>query len=135
LSLDARYEEAYLNLAELEKEENPSLSIDYLEKAIDIDPGYRAAFQLLGILLQRSGDLARAEKHFRRCVELDPLDQWSRLYLANCLAVQRKDSEAEAEYRMAVAVGVDPSAREFFARFLESRLGLEDAERVRHSQG
>ena len=54
----------------------------------EIDPLYRVAHQALGILSHKGGDLAKAEHHFRRCIEIDPNDYFSMLYLANNLAVQ-----------------------------------------------
>lgn len=72
LKLDPRYEEALYNLARRQEESNPARARELLEKAIEIDADYFLAHQRLGILRQRSGDLIRAEYHFRRSLETDP---------------------------------------------------------------
>lgn len=98
-------------------------------------PGmYAAAHQSLGTTELKLNHVLDAEYHLRRAVELEPLDMWSHLYLANLLAVQGQESAAEAEYRAAIAVGPDHAAGiEFFARFLEGVKREEEALAVRSS--
>jgi len=121
IQLDADYEEALYNLALLDEKTNPERSMELLDRAIQIDPDYLMAHQTVGRLLQRAKDLAGAEYHFRRCLEIDPTDYWSLLYLANILAVQGRKSEAEHCYRLATTLNPErKEGAEFFARFLES---------------
>jgi len=127
LKLDPRYEEALYNLARRQEESNPARARELLEKAIEIDADYFLAHQRLGILRQRSGDLIRAEYHFRRSLETDPTHYGSHLYLANCLAVQGREEEAEQTYRFATSLQPENAVGlEFFANFLES-IGKKEA--------
>jgi len=52
VSLDSTYEEAYFNIALLEKDQNPQEAQDLLEKAIELDPGYAKAHR--GVAPRRS---------------------------------------------------------------------------------
>lgn len=118
--LDPGYEEAYYNLALLAQNRDPEEARRLLEKAIELDSDYATAHQKLGILLQKTGDVLQAEYHFRRCLEIDAADYWSHLYLANALAIQGRDDEAEREYRHAIALRPTESAGlSFFADFLD----------------
>jgi Tfp pilus assembly protein PilF len=132
VALDADYEEALYNLAILEERGNPERAIDLLERAIRIDPAYAIAHQTLGRLYQRSKDLLRAHYHFRRCLEIDPSDYWSHIYLANLLAVQGKSDEAEQTYRFATRLHPEISGGlELYANFLESTGKPDEAAKVR----
>jgi len=132
IRIDPRYEEAIYNLAAMEEETNPAKAVELLEKAIEIDPDYSLAHQRLGILLHRSGDLIRAEYNFRRSLEADPTDYWSHLYLANCLAVQGREAEAEQTYHFVTSLQPENEAGlGFFANFLESIGKTEKASEIR----
>jgi tetratricopeptide (TPR) repeat protein len=121
VELNPNYEEALYNLALAEKEGDPQGAVGLLERAIDIDPCYFVAHQELGKLYQKMGDLQRAEYHFRRSLEISQNEFWSLLYLANALAVQGKDVEAEKKYRLATTLHPErKDGAKFFARFLES---------------
>jgi tetratricopeptide (TPR) repeat protein len=119
--INPEYEEALYNLAVLEEETNPQKSVELLERAIQIDPNYAIAHQVLGRLHQKAKDLTLAEYHFRRSLEIDPADYWSNIYLANLLGILGRNEEAEQTYRFAtnlhpeIAGGID-----IFAGFLES---------------
>jgi tetratricopeptide (TPR) repeat protein len=132
IRIDPYYEEALYNLAVLDEKTNPQRSVDLLERAIQIDPDYAIAHQLLGRLAQRVKDLLRAEYHFRRSLEIDPGDYWSNLYMANLLGVQGRNSEAEQAYRFATNLHPEiAEGAEMFARFLESIGKDEEAKKVR----
>jgi tetratricopeptide (TPR) repeat protein len=121
IELNPRYEEALYNLAQVEEETDPQKAAELLERAIEIDPDYALAHQKLGVLYEEVKDLTRAEYHFRRSLEIDPVDYWSGLYLANNLGVQGRNEEAERMYRFATSLRSDyVEGFEFFARFLES---------------
>lgn len=133
IKLDASYEEAYFNLAILE-----DTALDearrLLTRAIQLDPDYALAHQSLGVTEHELHDLPSAEYHYRRAVELNPLDVFSRLYLANLLAVKGDDEAAESEFRAAIAV--DPAhgtSLNFFATFLEQQGRHSDATAIRQS--
>jgi tetratricopeptide (TPR) repeat protein len=134
--LDPEYEEALYNLALTESQQNPQKSIELLEKAIAIDSEYFAAHQAIGKLYQKSADLPRAEYHFRRSLEIDETDLWSRLFLANALAVQGNYDDAEHNYLRAMHEHPgDSQGLEFFVRFLESIGRHDQASALRMSRG
>jgi len=121
IQIDPRYEEALYNLAAMQEDKDPARAVELLERAIEIDADYSLAHQRLGVLRHRSGDLIRAEYHFRRSLEADPTDYWSHLYLANCLAVQGREAEAEQTYRFVTSLQPEnEGGLGFLANFLES---------------
>src|SRR5262249_20857454 len=83
IQIDPAYEEALYNLAVLIEKTSPQKSVELLENAIQADPNYALAHQVLGRLFQRGNDLLGAEYHFRRSLEIDPADYWSNMYMAN----------------------------------------------------
>ena len=132
IRIEPNYEEALYNLAVLDEKTNPQRSMELLERAIQIDPDYAIAHQVLGRLFQRAKDLSRAEYHFRRSLEVDPADYWSNIYMANLLGVMGRNAEAEDAYRFATHLHPEIAGGiETFARFLESIGKDEEARRVR----
>jgi tetratricopeptide (TPR) repeat protein len=132
IKLDPNYEEALYNLAIMERKQNPQRAVQLMERAIEIDPYYAHAHHDLGLLYHKLGDLERAEHHLRRTLETHPKAYWTHLHLANCLAGQERDDEAEEEYRVATNLRPDiPGGFEFFARFLEDIGKTEQAAEVR----
>jgi len=121
IAIDPEYDEAMYNLAVLEEKNDPLRCIALLTRAVEIDPDYLIAHQMLGRKLQKQGDLKDAEFHFRRCLEIDPDEYWSNLYLANLLGVLGRNEEAEKAYRHAIALKPDlEGGLRFFANFLKS---------------
>lgn len=121
LVLDEQNEEALYNLALLKELKNPIFATELLERAIEIDPNYGAAHQLLGRISQRASDFVRAEYHFRRALEISPDDYWSMLYLANLLSVQGLTENAMKMYQTAIALRPDDEAgARFYSDFLAS---------------
>ena len=132
IELDPDYEEALYNLASVQAETDPQRSIELLERAVTIDPDYFLAHQELGSLYHKLKDLPKAEYHFLRCLEIDPADYWSLLHLANNLAVQGRNDEAEQRYRVAITMYAEmKGGYEFFANFLDSIGKQQDASQVR----
>jgi tetratricopeptide (TPR) repeat protein len=132
IKIDPDYEEALYNLAVLDEDKDRERSETLLERAIQIDPDYLSAHQVLGRLAQKMEDLPRADYHFRRCLEIDPADYWSNLYMANLLGVQGRNDEAEQTY--AFVTNLHPEltgGMEIFARFLESIGKAEEGANVR----
>jgi tetratricopeptide (TPR) repeat protein len=132
IKIDPRFEEAVYNLAGMYEEKDPARAVELLEQAIEIDPDYSLAHQRLGVLRHHCGDLIQAEYHFRRSLEADPTDYWSHLYLANCLAVQGRETEAEQTYRFVTSLQPENgSGLEFFANFLETIGKEQEAAAIR----
>jgi len=121
IAIDPNYDEAMYNLAVLEEKTDPHRCVALLKRAIEIDPDYAIVHQALGRTLQKLGDRAGAERHFRRCLEIHSDDYLSGLYLANLLGVMGRNEESEQTYRQAIAIEPEEaSGWKFFANFLES---------------
>jgi tetratricopeptide (TPR) repeat protein len=130
--LDPTYEEAYFNLALLAEDQNPPEARRLLEKAVELNPNYGLAHQRLGIIFHKAGDLLQAEYLFRRCIEIEQEDYFSHLYLANTLAVQGRDGEAEQEFRAAISLRpTEPGAYKLFANFLDGDSRAKEATEIR----
>lgn len=128
IQIDPDYKLAMYKFAEIEEETDPHKARELLERTIQIDFDYAQAHQTLGRICQKMKELVRAEYHFRRCLEIDPADYWSNLYLANLLGVTKRNDEAEQTYRLATDLRPDLAGGfEFFARFLESTGKLKEA--------
>jgi tetratricopeptide (TPR) repeat protein len=131
ISLDPVYSEALYNLAALEEKANPQRATGLLIRAVDVDPEYSLAHQLLGRIYHRGKDPARAEYHYRRSLEADPADYWSNIFLANFLGAQGRDEEAERIYRFATDLHPEiEGGRKLFARFLGSIGKPEEAAKL-----
>lgn len=74
IRIDPTYEEAYFNLSQLEVERDVERALELLRRALELDPNYSRAHEKIGVLLQERGNIEAAEQHFRRCIQLDPLD-------------------------------------------------------------
>lgn len=133
IEVDHKYVEAYYNLAGL-PDTSPERKRELYQQAIQLDPDYALAHQRLGVIEHEQKNFPAAEYHFRRAVELDTLDVFSHLYLANLLAVKRDAKGAEAEFRAALAVDSPDHLRdtaEFFAVFLDGEGRHEEAAQIR----
>jgi Tfp pilus assembly protein PilF len=132
IEVDDKFEEAYYNLAGL-----PGTGLErkreLYQRAIQLDPDYALAHQKLGVVEHKQKNFPAAEYHFRRAVELNTLDVFSHLYLANLLAVKRDIKGAEAEFRAAIAVDCPSRTKavEFFAVFLDRQGRHEEAAQIR----
>jgi|GEM_PF-3154825 tetratricopeptide (TPR) repeat protein len=134
IALDPDWMAAYFNLALLVREENVEKAKVLFEKAIELNFNELPPHREFGKLLQKEGSMREAEGEFRRCLEIAPKDCWSRLYLANNLAVQGRDPEAEREYRIAINLCQDTAAAvHLFANFLDS-ISRSDEANVLRSQ-
>ncbi|SEG46404.1 Tetratricopeptide repeat-containing protein [Thermomonospora echinospora] len=74
------------------------------------EPGNRAVTELLGRAHFHSASLGRAERAFRRLVELDPADGWAYEALARTLERAGRPDEAGRHRRLARALGAESSA-------------------------
>jgi TolB-like protein/Tfp pilus assembly protein PilF len=81
IAIDANYERPWRKLAvlywplaragDLSRDEAYQLTVQALERAIEINPSYAAAYTFLGILEKRR-DWSKAAAHFSRAFQLDP---------------------------------------------------------------
>ncbi|QBI55266.1 tetratricopeptide repeat protein [Streptomonospora litoralis] len=83
---------------------------DYIEAArilgpiAEDEPGSRSILELLGRSYFHSAQLAKAERTFRRIIDLDPCDSWAHIALARSLERQSRDDEAAPYRRMHAAM-------------------------------
>lgn len=89
--------------------------IEYLERAVEIDPAYHVAWNMLGYMYQQYGMLEKAVEAHRRYVELVPDEPNSHDSFAETLLRAGRYRESIAEYR--AALDLDPE-------FLASRIGI-----------
>ena len=72
-------------------------------KAVLVDPGLAPGHTLLGVLHQRLGQPAEAEKHFKKAVQLAPHDPYALNALGSFLCAQGKPAEeADGYFRRAL---------------------------------
>jgi protein O-GlcNAc transferase len=132
IALDPEYEEAFYNLAVIERKPNPKKARELLERAIQLDPNRASAHGLLGRICQKMKEPTLAEHHYRQALEVDPKDYWTGLFLANLLGTLKRYPEAEQVYRSATQMRPDLAVGfESFARFLENIGKFAEAEEER----
>ena len=130
LKLRPDYEEAYFNLGLLFREESPAEAERLMRKALEIDSNYAPAHREVGwILVGRGGDLAAAEYHLQRSIELDPGNEWAHIYLGNLM--WRKGDLPAARTAFMQALELAPAQafpKSLFAEFLEGTKELDQAQ-------
>ena len=98
-ALDPKMAEAHLNLGILLLEKDPAAAAVSLRKAVDLLPSQSRPRFLLGVALERSGDLPGAAGAFASASALDPNDTETALHLANVDLQLKKPSEAEKKFQ------------------------------------
>jgi Flp pilus assembly protein TadD len=119
-------------------------ALEWLRKAVLIDPEFGGAWVNLGVALRRAGDIAAAEAAYRRALEVDPQASSAYSNLASILRMRGRNGEAEtllalaasADHRnpfsyvalgdLSLAQGRLQEAQRFYRQAL--RLRHEDAE-------
>jgi len=95
---------ALLTLGQLLREQGrPDEAEPWIQAALRIHPSYALAEVQLAGLAQDRGDLAGAERHLRRALDLDPRDGEIRTNLGELLARSGRVEEAVAEWRAALS--------------------------------
>jgi tetratricopeptide (TPR) repeat protein len=98
------------------------------QKAVDLNPDLGAAHVALGRAQLEAGEIDQAVKEFSRAIELDPVNPFPHLGLANAFAGQNQDTKAEAEFRIAIARGAKAWRTHVgFGQFLFERGRYADA--------
>jgi Flp pilus assembly protein TadD len=100
VALDGKMAEGHLNLGILLLEKDPAAAAVSLEKAVELLPSQSRPRFLLGVALERSGDLSGAAEAFESASTLDPTDQESLLYLGNVLLQLKKPADAQKRFRL-----------------------------------
>lgn len=89
------------------------LSIEFLNKALEIDPEYMEAHNNLGSRYMRTEQYDKALMHLEKACALDPGSSLPQINLATVLIAMKRSGEAEKAARR--AVDLDPSSAQ--ARF------------------
>lgn len=82
---------------------DPIYAARILEPVLEEEPDSPSLLELLGRAYFHSAQLNKAERTFRRLIEVDPVDNWAHIALARALERQSRHEEA-APYRRIHAV-------------------------------
>ncbi len=99
IALDSKMAEAHLNLGILQLEKDPAAAGASLRKAVEFLPSQSRPRFLLGLALERSGDLPGAEESFASAIGLDPNDAESLIHLGEIELQLKKPTDAEKRFR------------------------------------
>jgi Flp pilus assembly protein TadD len=84
-------------------------ALPFVQRAIELDPNYADAYNLLGAIRGTAGDIGAARDAFRVSLRLDPRDAVTYVNLAQVeLAAGQRDIAADL---FAEALSLDPSSR------------------------
>lgn len=108
LQADPKQADAWNLLAGIAQQRGQhALSVEHLQKAIQLRPGQSAYHGNLGRALIALGQFEAAAKSYRRGLEIIPQDVGLLIGLGQSLALQMKPAEAAEAYRRAIAVQPD----------------------------
>lgn len=100
VALDPKMAEGHLNLGILLLENDPAAAAVSLGKAVELLPSQSRPRFLLGVALERTGDLSGAAEAFESASTLDPSDTEPSLHLANVFLQLKKPVDAEKKFRL-----------------------------------
>jgi len=110
VSLNPKMAEAYLNLGILLLEKDPAQAVSALQRVVALLPSQSRPRNLLGLALERSGDLQGAAESFESAVRLDPLDLDSLNHLGRVYLQANRPADAEKKFR--TALELHPQSRD-----------------------
>ena len=124
---------SYVDLGEIALlEGHEAEALDYLNRAVRLDPKSNAAYAELGSMYFPRGDYARAAGFFQQAVASNPMDLVSRFFLGTCWLKLGKPAQAAEQFRAAREADPDYlQAYEAEARALEVIGDTAGAARVR----
>ncbi len=99
VALDPKMAEAQLNLGILLLEKDPAAAVGPLRRAVDLLPSQSGPRFLLGVSLERSGDLAGAAESFESSLHLNSSDTEALIHLGEVYLRLKKPAEAERKFR------------------------------------
>ena len=107
IALDPKMSEAYLNLGILLLVHDPLGAVAPLRKAVELLPSQSRPRFLLGIALERNGDLPGAAESLEGASHLDPHDVETLGHLADIYLSLKRSTDAEAKFREVIALQKD----------------------------
>jgi Flp pilus assembly protein TadD len=102
IAIDPKMAEAHLDLGILLLDKDPAASIAPLTKAAELLPAQSRPHFLLGVALERSGNLTSAAMAFENAAALDPLDIETLLHLGETYLALNRPADAEQRFRNAI---------------------------------
>jgi len=99
VALDPKMAEAQLNLGILLLEKDAAAAAPPLHKAVDLLPSQSRPRFLLGIALERSGDLAGAAESYEAAAHLNPSDTEAQVHLGGVYLQLERPGDAEKKFR------------------------------------
>ena len=106
IGIEPKMAEAHLNLGILLLEADPAAAIPHLRAATELLPSQTRPRFLLGVALQRSGDMPGAIEAFEGASRLDPRDTESTVHLGDIFLATKRFADAEEKFRS--ALGAEP---------------------------
>jgi len=83
---------------------NAAASIPLFDRAVELDPRHKQAWNDLGLAYLRTGKLDEAAAAFQKQLEINPGDEHANAYLGLALERQNKDAEAAAAFRKQITI-------------------------------
>ncbi|HXR33130.1 MAG TPA: tetratricopeptide repeat protein [Verrucomicrobiae bacterium] len=131
--LDPKMAEAQLNLGILLLEKDPSAAAGPLRKATELLPAQTRPRFLLGLALERSGDVAGATASFEAASHLDPNDVETLTHLGAMYLLSSRPADAEGKFRHALEIQPQsPMALQGLAQSLDAQKKPDAAEAYRN---
>ena len=100
VALDPKMGEGHLNLGILLLAKDAAEAARSLRKAVELLPGQSRPRFLLGVALERAGDLSGAAEAFESASTLDSADEESLQHLGNVLLQLKRPGDAEKKFRL-----------------------------------
>jgi tetratricopeptide (TPR) repeat protein len=133
IALDPKMSEAYLNLGTLLLINDPPSAVAPLRKAVELLPAQTRPRFLLGVALERTGDLSGAAESFEGASHLDPHDLETLAHLADIYLSLKRPTDAEAKFREILTIQKDnASALLGLAKCLDAEKKPEAADAYRN---
>ncbi|MGX7825321.1 tetratricopeptide repeat protein [Actinokineospora sp. 24-640] len=102
----------------------PLEALALLAPVLEAEPNAPSVHLLAGQAYLGSAQLRRAEAAFLRVLELDPTDHFARFALGRALQRQSRLTEAQTQFRMAVAMNPAPEYQEAYGE-VSARIAVE----------
>jgi tetratricopeptide (TPR) repeat protein/transglutaminase-like putative cysteine protease len=83
---------------------NAASAIPLLDRAVELDPKHKQAWNDLGLAYLRTGKLDQAAAAFQKQIEINPADEHANDYLGLAFERQNKVAEAAAAFRKQIAI-------------------------------
>ncbi|MGH3437285.1 MAG: tetratricopeptide repeat protein [Sciscionella sp.] len=116
--------EAFRRAESLLSQRRPREALRELEKVLDEAPEAPSVHLLAGRAYFGSAQLRRAERAFRKVLDLDPADHYARFALGRTLHRQGRLAEAHGQLRMAAAMKPLPEYQEALGE-LRARIAVQ----------